>query len=285
MEKMNALTLIITLVVGVILTGALLAPVIDDATDHTVVYTNSASGESYIFANETVTFSWDGAEYLVNNEPTTPLSNSYATITSDLVSVRWATAGPSIMFFDTGVAYQTTTFKLTAANGSLTGTYSTTTDSDVAVNVSYETLYYQDATGSFVMTSGTSPIYLHGNTEIIVNGFNTNIGGSGGGRFFLVSGTLDDGLALVAGGTTYTDYTVNATKISNVDDVYAVTSIVFENVNGVDVTLNRFIVPATITTTEIGFDGSDALLKAIPIMVIVALLMAAVGAIALRRAD
>ena len=32
MEKTNALTLIITLVVGVILTGALLVPVIDSAT-------------------------------------------------------------------------------------------------------------------------------------------------------------------------------------------------------------------------------------------------------------
>ena len=41
MEKMNALTLIITLVVGVILTGALLGPVVNDATatEKTFTYT------------------------------------------------------------------------------------------------------------------------------------------------------------------------------------------------------------------------------------------------------
>ena len=63
MEKMNVLTLIITLVVGVILTGALLGPVVSDATKTTETFTNEGYFTMDKYGTDTdITIVWDPAD-------------------------------------------------------------------------------------------------------------------------------------------------------------------------------------------------------------------------------
>lgn len=286
--KNNIIAILVTLTISVILAGSLLVPVINDMTDHSVKYTNAPAGESYIFAEGDVTFAWDGTSFAINDVETTPLNKNYTTVTSDNFLIRSTDNGFDIALVGTPTwtAYAMTEFSITASNGAVTGTYSTSSNTDVPISTTYETLYYQDTNGDYVMTSGSTNFFLKGDTEILVDGFNTSIGGSGGGRFFKVTGSIDEGFTMTTGsGNTYTDYTLNATKISGVDNAYNVTSIVFTNVNNVDVTLNRLIVPMTIETTEVGTEQFDSLITVIPVMVIVMLLMGAVGALALRGRD
>lgn len=296
MEKTNVLTLIITLVVGVILTGALLGPVIDDATKTTDKITNTGS---YFLTDSDDNYSlvYDPAgKFTVNGEdiPFTDLPGGSSTIVSTAeYQLRFnnytsSAQGNYAIFLITPSNFTrlaNTTIEapleLVYDSGSLT--YGTTT-------VSYTSDSFRGLIkeGNYVMTASTSPAKVLKNTSIILGDGTTQVD-HWYNRFY-IEGTVED-LSVTAGESiTVSNIVANTVAVTEYVDVVELTSITFDATDGettVNATYNRVIVPAEITVelSDHLTPGQISLMGAIPVMVIVALLMAAVGAIALRRAD
>lgn len=291
MEKMNALTLIITLVVGVILTGALLGPVISDATKTTETFTNVGYYDMrFVETDESVTMVWD---------PETP---NQITVNSETVNFPTASAserktiilgGDNIIFRyygDPTIIQITTTggsafvgedvLTVDCANGTITATWGTNSRTGT-----YSQLFVPSNNGGYTMKQSNQVAYMNGDSEIIAMGI-TNIGGTN--EVINVTGSIESDVTFSSWNTdlTFSDITINATKNSDYVDIYELSNIT-AMCGETAITYSYFLVPAQVTSelTNHLTPGQISLMGAIPVMVIVALLMAAVGAIALRRAD
>ena len=299
--KTNVLTLIITLVVGIILAGSLLVPVLNDATKTSDTFTNN--GLYYVDSlgeNESVTYSCDSNGAYVDG---VAITGDYATgysggasiaYTENLV-IRWGGTGSFALrgayWAYTSGAEASITFN---GNGTYTGNYG-----DTEINGTYSEFYGLVLSETDrVMTASTGHKYVNASSEINVSGL-TNCTNIGSFIVFNVSGSITDGITIVGYNQTtgaeleltYTNVEVNKTEVAGYVDLYDVTSITFDVTDTNDktdsVTYTVFTIPTKVTAelSEHLTPGQISLMGAIPVMVIVALLMAAVGAIALRRAD
>lgn len=286
----NIFVMIITLTVGVILAGALLAPVIDDATNHTEILHNDVgqpTDRPYTFADDSpVTFGYDADGYYVNGEHFSQLGANYATITSDGIVLRQGSGGGSLAAYVPSLDKSyVPPYSFTANNGTITGTV-IVNDEETTITASYTYLYYQDADGDYVMTgANSSNFYLLKDTEYYCSGYNTSLG-SGTARWFFMSGSIEDGFTFKYGANTVTDYTVNATQLEQYEEeVYEVTSIVFHVSESLDITVNRGIAPAEIVVTKIHDNGLDDIFSVIPIVAILVLVVAAMSYLMAFRRD
>lgn len=303
MEKTNVLTLIITLVVGVILTGALLGPVINGATTTNKTFENVGDFEMTFDERDSVTIIWDGTNPLqmsVNGE-IIPLDASIFTssqrrsvVMSDNFCIRTNTSsgnkavqynGPS----GSSIFFTTSTMTIVCENGA----YTVYKGEDSVATGTYTYLYTLSNDGEFVMKYKNTPAYVLGNSEIYAMGTSKV---SGSEEFGVkITGNVEDGVSVTTwrgGDWTYSDVSVNANAVDGYLNLYSLDSITATATSGDEaytgtITYNYFLVPAKVTAelSEHLTPGQIALMSAIPVMVIVALLMAAVGAIALRRAD
>lgn len=276
--------LLIATVVGVIMAGSLLVPIVTDQTDHTRTFVNEPDSSGYIMTDysESVTFTYNSTDgYEISGESVTPYNSNFSAMISDGVSIKWTEGVPTIIIFGDGVwnGASVSEFDLTASDGTIVGTYATTSDPDTSADVSatFDTLYYQDADGEYITNYGSEGYYLAGDTEIFATGMNASLG-SGTVRYYQVSGSIDDGFTLTynSGATTVTDYTITKTAVNGVDDVYLVESIVFNVSDSVTVTLDNVVVPSVIVGAESNADfysGSDAVLLVVPVLVILAIMM------------
>ena len=299
--------LVITLVVGIILAGSVLMPVLNDATKTTDTLENVGYFHMEKYAtDEEVVISWDHTnprQITVNNEvysPNTPLNQWVSLAIGDNWYFRYADGGSNVYVQVTygGINYVSGSVSggsdvtMTCSNGTATivqTTSGTTSDTQTA---EYTELYaISGDSGEYLMKNSNETAYVAAGTEFLAIG-STSLGS---GRAVLkVAGNVEDGATVeVVGstptGATVSDIEVNATALSNYVG-FALSTITFnitvENTE-YPATYSYFIVPASVTLelAEHLTPGQIALMGAIPIMVIVALLMAAVGAIALRRAD
>lgn len=302
MEKMNALTLIITLVVGVILTGALLGPVIGDATETERTFTNDGymrytSLESTA-ENET-TIEWDHStpDILTIGEETIDLTvfdRETSILFGDDWSLRFLASGDFQYIGNANADYLfvsksgTDDLNITLNSGDVTLASGTQTKTNT-----YTTAYYPDNEGAMIMKKANESAYLLKESSIIsANGITNVPGGSVGIRF---TGTINDGFNFTyyrnAGGWSEANVVAHYEEITKYTDLVSLSNITFDLVpeSGTEVgaTYSYFLIPYEVTAqvAEPLDSGSIAIMKAIPIMVIVALLMLAVGAIAYRRAD
>lgn len=272
--------IVMTVVVGIILVGSLLAPVISGVTDHSKTFSNvdeSLAGVWTLADDTPVTFEYDSTNkiYTVNDVQIQPFSANYSTVTSDGMVIRWSGGNPSVFVPSESKGYSGGDFSITASNGTITATLPDSGE-PTEVTTTYTYLYYQSADGDYVMTNGTNPIYLMGDSEIHCTGYNTSLG-SGAARWFFATGNIDDGFSLTYGTTTVTDYTLNATELSGYEeDVYEVTSIVFHISESLDVTVNRLVAPGEITVTKESDQSIDNLYLVIPLLIIVGLLLVVV---------
>lgn len=277
--KTNLLTLVITLVVGIILAGSLLAPVVADArttTSTEVNYTNESTLFKMASAEETVTISLASGTVTLNGAEVTHTTNSNILL-SDAFSVdqfiyqgNWLTRA---WYKDSTALSYPTAFNLTFENGTVTGTI-TTSGTTNNVNDTYTYLYYADESGNFTQISSNvwADVYVNSTKEIVLAGLYYT--GSNSTTYTYIDGNFE-----VEG-----DYT------GSVDFDTESVGIDVLKVTGITVTIGeetftpyRFLVPAEVTGhTETSI---SSLLGVIPIMVIVAILMTAIGAIAYRRAD
>ena len=302
--KTNILGLVVTLVVGIILAGSLLMPVLDDATTTERTFTNvgryyvstEIDGETTITMNYDIdgtTRQWYIDDVLLEYEPTTT-GPEYAQITT--------VAGADNMVFRTdgrarGLVNSTggADYSITVTNESIT--YGTTVSNAPLFVASTQPTDYvlYNNTGAPCLIKGDSVLIACGYTGVTVANAIDDTPAVTTNLTISFSGSVKDGFEI----TTYDrDYTftvdnvvVNATAHEGYVDLYDFTSVEFDVISENDVathcTYSVLAVPAEVTAelSEHLTPGQIALMGAIPVMVIVALLMAAVGAIALRRAD
>jgi len=296
MEKMNALTLIITLVVGVILTGALLGPVINDATttEHKIINTGAYNLTDN---DDDYTISYDPTGKFVIGDKEIP----FDTLPADAITIasakdmllrfqNWAAQSYNLWLFIDGKS----PFVI-ASSSSPSAVEVTFDDGALTTNTTIEETYTSDDSvrifnpdGKYTMTIYNQPATVLKDTTVIVGNGTTQVN-AWTNRFY-IEGTAEDIEVTPATGITVSNVTVNTTEISQYKDAVKLNSITFtatDGTNTVDATYNRVIVPIEIDAelSQHLTPGQISLVGAIPVMVIVALLMAAVGAIALRRAD
>ena len=293
MEKMNVLTLIITLVVGVILTGALLGPVISDATTTEKTFTNEGiyyivndeESHDLVFSNGVATIDGEALSFAPGEYTVLATNDLLFRFTSDAsrIQLRGALTG-SIVSCD-----------LTIANGSVTGTYVNATDQTVTIDREYTSYYLATETAEPIMMKAyTGTAYVMKGDVIMGRGLTNLKTGSGDNFQYLQIDAEIGGEVTISpvDGYTYSDVQLNVTPVDGYNDLYQFQSITFkathtESGTVTNVTYPAVIIPAEVTAelTDHLTPGQIALMGAIPVMVIVALLMVAVGAIAYRRAD
>ena len=294
------LTLCIALVVGVILAGALLVPTLNEYTTATKTFENTGVPFAEV-DTDTHVIVMDSTGLKTDGESVTGFQMLYGNSVSILYCeenvVRWSTNGEVQVIGNTNTSGQrrvvgdtdTDTITFTITNGVVKVTNS---NSELEITLGSTALAYPTADESAKYRQGTQHFYTEDTDLIIAGGFSNTT--EGGQVALVMTGTVD---SLTANYVWY--YSVPAT----VADIDVQTSNVCTDLNQVDkisvtmditatgddyyLTYTQFLSEATGTYQNPNYIGSSytSLLGAIPIMVIVALLMVAVGAIAYNRRD
>lgn len=287
--KTNILTLVITLVVGIILAGALLAPVVADAQEHAgpiAEKTNTVRGVyTYnIWDGEDVTFEFtEGTSntYTVNGETVTLTAQQNILIASNFFSMR--TGGQEA---NPGINYQylgtTSGAQATLSYVIEDGAY-TLTIGETVLSGTLEWMVYAVADGKTgtsglgQLTTPTSAFYTSNLNNLVVLG-NVYTTGDNDTYFAYYNGdlTVNEAYADVS------EVVISKSTTAGYSNIYDTTLSV--KVGDETFTPYHILAPIKVTGNETN-PGLSSLYGAIPIMVIVAILMVAVGAIALRRAD
>ena len=291
--------IVLTLVVGIILAGSVLMPVINDATETERTFINDgymrySAIEST--ATDEITIEWDytAPKSLTVGDETIDLSvldKDTSIVFGDNWSVRYTTAGDLQYIGNLNADYLFVTatdeanLTITLNAGSATLVSGTTTKTNT-----YTTAYYPNNDGTMIMKKANESAYLLKDSSIIsANGITNVPGGSVGIRF---TGTINDGFDFTYYRNTaeYEEENVSAnySEISEYTDLVKLNNITFNLVSGdndILATYSYFLIPYEVTAENSHplSPGQIALMGAIPVMVIVALLVVAVGVVARRN--
>lgn len=293
------ITICITLVVGVILAGSVLMPVLNDATTTHKTFTNSGYYDMTYTETDELTLAWDYTNpnvATINNEsvslPTT-LPGSVNILCGDDWFLRWNAS--SLQFYSTASGSvnasvaDSTSMSITASNGSMTVT--NTASTPVTQTVAYSFMYVIDPDGKYLMKDKDAAVLVNGDSEIYAIGRSTTTGLA---IKLKITGTIDDGFTAEQIGTSSAtnigDVTANYTAKSGYLDLYELTSLTVPITYGEGDSVytagyTYYIVPAEVTAelSQHLTSGEIALMGAIPVLVIVALLVVAVGVVARRN--
>lgn len=294
--KANILTLAITLTVGIILAGSLLMPVISDATETENTFTNTGLYYmSYVPENDSHELVFTpGTGWTFDGEAFTDVPNDSTIIGTDDLVIRGDGRARGL-FSSAG----STAIDLVITDTTLVGTFGTQ-----SVNVTYDKIIIAVPDKSdLVMKAGTTTAYVLKDSTIEAYGY-TSIQYSEGGQnnaVFHIEGNIDDGFTITASpsGNVTINYsieniTTDEEAVTTYIGLYKITTIEFDIVVTDDdadytthCTYNRFIVPAEVTAELANHlnSGEIAILNALPVLIIVALVVMAAGALYLKRDD
>lgn len=295
--KTNILTLVITLAVGIILAGSLLGPVISDA-QNTIGPEITMTNESSFVLKEA-----DSGDVLKNVRTTVDETRTDTWTFNNTAIVGPSSGGTN---WTVGIMSDSVYMQINAADNASAGSWLymdgtetyhyfgsitvTFTDTEIQIdtgtastsaNVGYTWAYvicpYDE--GEYIAPSLGGTGYVSKATDVLLCGFYS-------------TGELDT-MYYYHNGQNYVS-TEGYSMVTNVDltlhegttDIYdaTVSATVTDGTDSETFTPFRIFVPYEVTGHEAG-GASYTLLGAIPIIVIVAILMVAVGAIAYRRAD
>lgn len=298
MEKMNVLTLVITLVVGVVLCGAMLVPVINDVTETERTFDNTAYGY-YQMKEFEVGDKWerDGTTWTLNGETlTTDASDTVSIIVSNNEVVRQGGSIRGTLFGSNN---------LTAAEVVTVDSVDKLIFNNGTTPYDYDSGYGATNDGDYILKTYTDKAYVHGDTNLWATGVTGQAGTDSRGNLIVhIEGTINDGVTItvdkvnngLSSNIVVSDATINYETVSGYDDLYLIDTITFTITTDYTVdevttsittnaTYSTFVLPKEITAERSVHltDGQNSLIGVIPIMVIVALLMAAIGVITLRR--
>lgn len=298
MESKNLLTLTITLVVGIILAGSLLMPVISEATTETYTIENDGTPFKLISEaeNPTIVLSKVGGAIVIESDgetvenPDFTLFGAASIVYGESGFIRLNTSGQLRGFADDfyGVnVTDTVTVTITFTEDNAIMTPSTGTAKTVPLK---PTAYIGN--GSYVQTTSpyindTTTIYLAGNTNY--DGVNHYISYVGYG----VSDALSTATVFSDLGTGVTveslTHVVNATNISA--NLYKLNNVQFTAVDSndreYDATYSFLLAPHEIVYNNAGYMGAGyvGIVAAIPTILIAGLVVTAAGALYLKRDD
>lgn len=308
--KTNLLALIISLVVGIILAGSMLMPVINDATEVEKTFdnrTNALFQVEKLDENSDYTFEWsyeDPTNATVNGE-TVGLENATVICSLDSFLLRYgnnATYGHYLQSVG-GTLNIIVTENATADQGSITVTAIEGTITAVLVkgeNTTTKTITYTEgygiaSKGDYVMKSPTQSAYMLTDSPIVAMGL-TTLDGSWA-NMFQITGVIEavEVTQVYPSPATYTisDVEIQANEVAEYIDLYKLDAITFVATNisdttkTTDCTYNYFIVPATVTSERAQHlsPGEIAIMNALPVLIIVALVVMAARALYLKRDD
>lgn len=287
--------IVLTLVVGIILAGSVLMPVLNDATKTTDEFTNDGFYRMKEISNGDTWMKVSGGAWTYNTDDSISYTNGAFNMTlGDDWCVR--ANGTARGTFVSGGAQDATVVSaddVITISGTGISSSGTTTISG----------YGACSTGDYILTEPSTPVYVNSETQIYATG-TTEISTSGSALFH-IEGNIKDGVTITA----YSLYTttaydsietsnvvINYAPVSGYVDLYELTSITFDvtatkTIEGTSTeftasaTYNSYVVDYKVTAelSEHMTPGQIALLGAIPVMVIIALLMAAVGVVARRN--
>lgn len=302
--KTNVLTLAITLTIGVILAGSLLMPVLSDATTTEKTFTNSGVFNYGIFTpDDEYTLEYDASDgSIVVNGETVPafdaMNKTYSIVATDNFIARFGqnsggyfcqcigTDTNNNNFADGGL---TATFTISSGNLSLTWIKSDSTT--VTKTVSFDEMYAIVPTADeAILKVSTDKVYIKGDSELYASGLTTVTNWT---NIFHFEGTYTDGITISSpnlSDATYDNIKWNIEPVAGYLDLYELTSIEFDitdNDTTVHATYSYFGVPSSVTAelSQHLAPGEIAILNALPILVIVALVVMAAGALYLKRDD
>lgn len=287
--KTSILTLVITLVIGIILAGSLLVPVITDAQHATSDISTALNGDSSPYIAETTDYVYFA-------------SSDTETINGKAISVGEYT---QVITTDAGVLY-----KIGVSNGANDYTIfipGENVKEHITLGTSVPNITATVKNGVFTVSYGSKEYTANVTNAYAYTGdgeysesrpwpsFITNKGTSGlitvGDGFF----TPINGIAVIDDWTTgkgtfnyYSNDWVESSApvtwdvVDNGDGSYTISNIVIDSTDALPQTHRTLYQNEYWTYTPTAVSN---LLGAVPILVIVAILMVAVGAIAYRRAD
>lgn len=281
--EMKILAIAITAVVVITVLAGVLMPVLADATETEKTYTNDG-----VFlmtddpTNYTLEYKGVDGELWVNGEflmRFTDLPNStWTLISTPEYVIRMQGASNNYTCWLTSVSGTNTyVAQNTTASATITVTGSTMKVGNTTVDYTGEFRGIAK-NGDYVMTSTGGFIVSDKDTIIIGNGTTTVTHWYDA---FYIIGTIDDINVYSSDSITVSDVQVNADAINgfNGSVVNNITFTATDGTNSVDAVYDRVIVPAEVTIEKIVrfTDGQNAIFAAIPIMVIIALLIAIVA--------
>lgn len=302
--------IVLTLVVGIILAGSVLMPVLNDATKTERTFTNDGYYRmSQLGDDETVVIEWSPATaatkstIVLNGEDfdlgaATPAYQSRSIAFAENLILRFFNEGNgnySMQIWDAaykiggGSSSVTDTVTVTISDGTISWNRSGT---DTTTEYTYTgDMIAIDLDGDMILKKSTDPVYLLHDSSIIY-----------GGGISLLSGTTYSGVYLSG---TVEDIDDSSIEVLNSNAAVSNTNVVYSNVSGYiglvsfekitfdttyssttqNQTYSYVVVPYEVSAelSEHLTPGQIALLGAIPVLVIVALLVVAVGVVARRN--
>lgn len=287
--------LCITLVVGIILAGSILMPVLNHATEVERTFTNEGLWRMSAFEEGDVWEMSEAGVWTLNGEPAITTDNSNSSV---IIGDDWTIRG-------TGAIYGHTIYNVTPATVTVTvGDDSTSVNSGTISNVNG---FGVNPEGNYLMTEYNKPVYIKGDTSITsiyATGY-TNVATYG--VVIHIEGSVNDGVTVTCStinntsalsNFTVSNLVVDAPAVEGYNDLYKLKGITFTldfdyTAGGTtthktgDVSYSSYVVPYEVTAERtVHFtSGENALINAIPIMVIIALVVAAAGAIYIGRKD
>ncbi len=293
----------IAAVIGIIVLGSVLMPILDDATTVNETFTNDGYYRvSKATADSNVTIVWDHTDPTILTVNGTDLDMSgipkdqpLTIYASEEAVVRYTNGTSGVSINRYGGSYQNATesnakdVSITLSGSSATMVWGTSTDTLTATGV-----YYIDPDGDYVMKKSDSVAKVKSDESVLLIAGTSNVSGA---VTLYGTGTIDDGLTIsvVAGlaeGDTYSigDVTINYTDLTKYIDLADLTSIQFpftKNTTTATITYSYFVVPYEVTAERsVHFtDGQNAIFAAMPVMIILAVLLGVVALVIRSRMD
>lgn len=303
----NILVMIITVTIGIIFAGSLLAPVIDDVTTTEKTFDNTADAlwqVEHLDTESEYTFVWD------HTSPTTALSNGETVnlktgtviCATDSFLIRYGSdangkylqsvgANLGIIVSETGTNEGDVTISISSGTISATIVKTATT----TVTATFDEGWGIVSHGDYVMKSPTQNAYVLDDSTIFALGL-TNINNVWN-NMFQITGTVEEVevTQLNPSPATYTtsNVTITSADVDGYEKLHTITSIDFLATNISDSTItkactyNFFIVPATVTAelSQHLDDTEISLMQVMPLILIACLLLGAVGFVVYRGRD
>lgn len=297
--NMKLIPLVITLVVGIILAGSVLMPVINDVTAKSDTFVN----EGYFYVDsvenqDSMTYKFEDGALTINDEVVAlPTGSEYpdglTIFYTEHICVRYDDG----YFKVRGVANHNCYYMdVTVEEGTITGTYQWT-DTPATVNWTYTEFVGMVGESTNRVMGKSMPHFMNSDSYLETTGLSNF--GTIGYAVVHIAGSIEDGVTVnlynQGSGAALTNLTVSNIQIDKTDvtdyvDLYKINKITFDVTDGANTataTYTIYTIPASVTADRANPmpDGQAAILTAIPVLIITALVVMAAGALYLKRDD
>lgn len=289
----------IAAVIGIVVLGSVLMPILDDASTKSDTYTNEGYFDMTYTEADSIVMDWDHTDpknITVNGETISlnDVTNQTTVLCGDLWLLRYDPAGGIAYYASAGSATGASVLAETDLHVEATGgTVTVTPSSGTAKTNTYTYLYCVDVDGDYVMKESTSAAYVKSDSKIYGMGLTDNVLSQS--VYVKFDGTIEDPNASVfrysgSSAITVDSTSVQATADPDHVDLYKLDKLVItvtDGTNTADLTYSYFIVPAEVTADRaVQFtDGEIAIFSAIPAMIILAILLGVVALVIRSRMD